>query len=218
MLLSNGSVKLRSLGLSSVIFALSTALTGCFFVDGGHSHGGDGTGDTGNQGGDTPPTTGGTDTTPTDTPAITAVMIQPDQVLDANGGEGVGIFVEVTAAGQWHIWTTCDTFTSKQVCSFDIFASTPKIEQLQSYAADQLEGPDTVKDLQDGTKEIVIDTDSDKDGVLIYMDPGAPLVLEAYLDGKSAEGFVYWVSDDVIHTGAPDNPVQFNPAAAKSSP
>ena len=228
MLLSKGSVKLRSLGLSPLVLGLaalvSAAATGCFFFD-DHDHGpSEGSGV--DNSGDVNQTTGG-DTNvngTTDTPAqtdpgtgITAVLIQPDQVLKAEGGEGVGIFVEVTAGGQWHVWTTCDTFTSKQVCSFDIFASTPHIEQLQSYAADQVEGPDTVKDLGDSI-ELVVDTDSDTDGLLLNMDIGAPLLLEVYLDGQSAEPFVYWVSDDIIHTGAPDNPVQFNPVVAEKAP
>jgi hypothetical protein len=224
MLLSKGFVKLRSLGLSPLVLAFAGAVasvtSGCFFID---DHGSrpdreDRGEDVNDDDTDDPDDVDDTDD-PDETIApdkdpetgnIT-VAIQPDQLLDAKPGEGVGIFVEVTAGGQWHVWTTCDTFTSKTVCSFDIFASTPNVEQLLSYAADQVEGFDTVKDLGDGTLELVADTDSDTDGLLLDIEPGAPLVLEAYLDGKSAEPFVYWVSDDLIHTGAPANPVQFNP-------
>ncbi len=203
MLLSKGTVKLRSLGLSPFVLALAVgvagaATTGCFFVD---DHGGHGSAPDEN----IPPDQ-------VDPDKITQVAIQSDQALSANPGEGVGIFVEYRSGGQWHIWTTCDTFTSKAVCSFDIFAGTHP-EQLQSYATDQAEGYDEVKDLGNGEIEFIADTDSDTDGLIVMTDPGAALSLEVYLDGNSAEPFVYWVSDDVIHTGAPDNPVEFIPGS-----
>jgi len=209
MLLSKGSVKLRSLGASPFVLTLLAGLTaaatsGCFFVDDGddgdHSHWDDDDYDhVGDD--DTPP--------PVDT--IEQVAIQPDRVLEAVPGEGVGIFVEYGSGGKWHVWTTCDTFTSKSVCSFSIFASTRDSTTLFSYASDRTEGFDTVTDLGDGTVELIVDTDSDVDGLWLETTAGAPLTLEVYLDGQSAEPFVYWVSNDVIHPGAPDNPIQMVP-------
>ena len=203
MLLSKGSVKLRSLGLSTFVLALTVGLTGaattgCFFIDDGGHH-------------NEMPPDGQTDTGSTDV-TIQQVNIQPDQALSAAPGDGVGVFVESQADGKWHVWTTCDTFSSKAVCSFNIFASLDPTA-LRSYAADGLEGYDEVKDLGDGQLNFLADTDSDTDGLYIDAEPGAILQLESYLDGNSAEAFVYWVSDDIIHTGAPSNPVQFVPAA-----
>lgn len=237
MLLSKGLVKLRSLGLSPFILAfagmVASGTTGCFFID---DHGDrpsreedwDDANDDDTDDPDVDDVDDVDDDTkdPDDTVAPEkdpetgniVVKIQPDQLLEAKPGEGVGIFVEVTAGGQWHVWTTCDTFTSKQICSFDIFASTPNVEQMRTYAADQLEGLDTVTLLDDGAIELVADTDSDSDGLLLDMDLGAPLVLEVYLDNKAADPFVYWVSDDVIHTGAPANPLQFNPPKPENNP
>lgn len=200
MLLSKGSVKLRSLGLSPFVLALTVGLagaasTGCFFIDEGGHHGDE-----------MPPDTGSPEPQ-----TISQVAIQPDQTLNAPPGEGVGIFVEYRADGKWHISTTCDTFYSKAVCSFDMFVSMdPAL--LRTYATDQVEGYDEVKDLGDGQIEFIADTDSDTDGLVIEGEPGALLQLEVYLDGSSAEKFVYWVSDDVMHPGAPSNPVQFLPA------
>src|SRR5262249_15767246 len=108
MLLSKGSVKLRSLWLSPLVFGLasigSAGMAGCFFFDDHHDSKPDVV-----EGGSNNPTTGG-DTNVnngTDPPAqtdpgtgVTVVSIEPDKLLDANGGEGVGIFVEVTSAGQ----------------------------------------------------------------------------------------------------------------------
>jgi hypothetical protein len=210
MLLSKGFVKLRSLGVSPFVLALTVGLagaasTGCFFVDGGGGHSdGPPPSDNGGAGGNTPGQNPG---------EISQVAIQPDQSLQAKPGDGVGIFVEYKSGGTWHVWTTCDTFTSKAVCNFDLFAGTAVATQLRSYATDTLEGPDEAKDLGNGTVELLAETDSDTDGLILETEPGAPLTLEPYLDGKSAEAFVYWVSDNVIHTGAPANPVEFVPSA-----
>lgn len=201
MLLSKGSVKLRSLGLSPFVLALTVGLagaasTGCFYIDEGHHHTDEMPSDTGS---------------PDPQATISQVSIQPDQTLDAAPGEGVGIFVEYRNDGSWYIWTTCDTFSSKAVCSFDMFVSMDPA-QLRTYATDQVEGYDEVKDLGGGQLEFIADTDSDTDGLVVQGEPGAPLQLEMYLDGNSAEKFVYWVSDNVMHPGAPSNPVQFIPA------
>lgn len=207
MLLSKGSVNLRSLGLSPFVLALGVGLTGsvatgCFFIEEGDHYYHD---DYDDPNPETP------DPEPND---ITTVSIQPDQVLDAKPGEGVGIFVEYATGGKWHVWTTCDTFVSKQVCSFQIYAGARRAQELLAYATDDVEGFDEVSDLGDGTVQLLVDTDSDTDHLLLELNEGSQLQLEVYLDGQSAESFVYWVSDDVIHAGAPANPVGFVPALA----
>lgn len=206
MLLSKDSVKVRSLAVSSLVLAMTTALagattTGCFFF-GDHDHEWEES--------EPPPPD---ETPPPDTDPVDEVAIQPDQVLQATPGEGVGVFVEYMTGGKWRIWTACDTFTSKQVCSFQIFAYAGASKELQ-YASEQIEGFDTVQDLGDGTIELTADTDSDIDALVLSLEDGFPLEVEAYIDDQNAQAFVYWVSDDIIHTGAPSNPVRFMPAIA----
>ena len=209
MLLSQGTVKLRSLGLSTLVLALAAgfATSGCFFIerdddDWDRHHHYDDDDDV------QPPKD---DQVPQPDPTVPSYAIQPDMVFEAKPGEGVGIFVEYQTGGKWNVFTTCDTFTSKQVCSFDIFAGGRTAEDLRAYATLQTEGFDEVKDLGDGTLEFIADTDSDTDGLVLEMNPGSPLRLEVYLDGQSAEKFVYWISDDTVHAGVPQNPVQFVP-------
>ena len=215
MLLSKSTVKLRSLGLSPFVLVLAAGLagagtSGCFFIEeddhDGH-HDGYYDGDDGDD--DQIPD----DEVPPDdqVPSVPSYAVQPDQVFEAKPGEGVGIFVEYQTGGKWHVFTTCDTFVSKAVCSFDIFAGARSATELRAYATDEVEGFDELKDLGDGTVELIADTDSDTDGLVLELDPGTPLRLEVYLDGQSAQSFVYWVSDDTVHAGVPENPVQFVP-------
>lgn len=203
MLLSKGSVKLRSLAMSSFLLALTAgvagaATTGCFFV-GDHHHDDD-----------TPDVD---DPTPPDTVTVSEVAIQPDRVLEAAPGEGVGIFVEYLTGGHWRVWTTCDTFTSKQVCAFTLFASTRVSEDLLSFGAEDVEGFDKLVRLDDGSVQLIAETDSDVDVLTLDVTDGQPLDLEVYIDGQSAQPYVYWVSGDVIHGGAPANPIRFVPQA-----
>lgn len=206
MLLFKGSVKLRSLSLSPLVLAATVGLagvagTGCFFVEHDHHDQWD-------------DTTDNPDNPDVPDPAqVSEVMIQPDRVLEAKPGEGVGIFVEYQSGGKWRIWTTCDTFTSKQVCAYDIFASTRLPTDLRAYALEDTEGFDEVKDLGEGTLELIADTDSDTDALVLETEPGASLDIEVYIDGVSAQPYVYWVSDEVIHVGTPENPTRFVPQA-----
>src|SRR5438874_180281 len=97
MLLSKGLVKLRSLGVLPFVLVLASGVggAGCFFADGhsGHSslESGGGWDD------QNPPDT----SNPQPDPSVPQVSIQPDQVLDAKPGEGVGIFVEYRSGGKY---------------------------------------------------------------------------------------------------------------------
>jgi hypothetical protein len=208
MLLSKGSVKLRSLVVSPFVLALTAGLagataTGCFFFDDHDGHNDNIDEDV------APPDDPGV---PPDVPdTVTEVAIQPDQVMSAVGGEGVGIFVEVYTGGKWRIWTTCDTFTSKSICSYQIFASFTRTEHLLAYSAEDVEGFDEVQVFEDGVVQFMAETDSDTDSLWLEVEENQPVQLEVFIDGQSAQPFVYWVSDDIIHAGAPDNPVSFVP-------
>jgi hypothetical protein len=54
-------------------------------------------------------------------------------------------------------------------------------------------------------------TGSESDGVDFASDPGAPVELELWLDGYIDPQYIYWVGDGVVHEGAGDSPVVFEP-------
>lgn len=198
---SNSLVKLRSLAVSSLVLGFAAASgTGCFIIheEGDHHHGN--------------VVDPGPDDTTTPAPEITEVRIDSDQTLNAEPGEGVGIFVEYRSGGGWHVWTTCDTFTSKAVCSYKLFASFENPDDLKAYMTDELEGQDEAVDLGDGEIQLIADTDSDTDGMYIEANAGSAMTLEVYLDGAPTPELVYWVGDGIVHPGAPNNPIAFLPS------
>src|SRR4051812_10475646 len=56
-------------------------------------------------------------------PSTMLVEVDADQTMNAVGGEGVGVFVEYRRGGHWHIWWTCDTKQSAQICDFSVSAA-----------------------------------------------------------------------------------------------
>jgi hypothetical protein len=142
---------------------------------------------------------------------IFTVGIDEGATLQADPGEGVGLFVEYAAGGKWRVWTTCDTNYSKVVCLFDAFVAVDIESQLTDVAEDELEGADFTERLDQGMIRIHAETGTDADAVTFTTPEGAVLALEMYLDDVSQPQFVYWFGDGVLHTGAPTNPVEFEP-------
>ena len=193
-------VKARSLGLWSLVLgAASLGLGGCIIVDNddhddGYYYQDDGY---------TPPAQ--------DDPQL--VAIDTDAVIEAEPGEGVGLFVEYAAGGTWRIWTTCDTNYSKYICTFDGFLSVDLESDLSDLTNEALEGVDDVGVVEPGVAQFHLETGSDIDALTFVTTPGAVVRLETYLDGVAEPRFVYWFGEGVLHTGAPTNPVDFQPTS-----
>jgi hypothetical protein len=199
-------VKRRSLGLwSFLLVAAPLASAGCIIVDddghpdGHHVH------DDQNDDDDSSP--------PTPADDVRRVALDTDATLSTEPGEGVGIFVEYTAGGTWTLWTTCDTNTSKVVCSFDIYASVDTSSELIDLAGIEIEKTDATRLVDIGVAYFHAETGSDIDAMTFATTPGAVVRLEAYLDGTQEPRFVYWFGDSVLHEGAPSNPLDFKPTA-----
>ena len=206
MHLSNHSVKHRSLGVWPAIltavsfFAASSLATGCVIVDD------DDDGDHQNHPGEDP-------RDPPVEPDPTLFSIDTDQTLQAEPGEGVGLFVEYAAGGTWRLWTTCDTNYSNVGCKFDVFASVDTSSEMSSVEGIDFEGFDAVEMLEEGVAHFHAETASDIDVLQITTTPGAILRVELDLDGSSGARFIYWVGDGVVHEGAPISPVDLEPTA-----
>ncbi|UQA58857.1 hypothetical protein [Polyangium aurulentum] len=140
------------------------------------------------------------------------VTIDSDAILEAEGGEGVGVFVEYAAGGHWLVWTTCDTNYSGNVCAFDIFATVDTSSNLELVQGDGIEGYDFVNVEGSGGLEFYAETSADVDAVQFTTTPGAIVRLEVNIDGSPQPRFIYWVGNGVLHEGAPTSPIDFEPS------
>jgi len=138
---------------------------------------------------------------------VIGVSIDPGATLEADPGEGVGVFVELQDNGNWRVWTTCDTELTGYSCAFDLYLTG---DGVRLYDTEDLEGYDGASDFGDEV-DVTLDTDNDTDGVVVSSAAGAPLRLEVWLDGAPDGEFVYWVQNGAIRQGAPSNPVDFIP-------
>ncbi|MEP7121836.1 MAG: hypothetical protein ABJE95_13030 [Byssovorax sp.] len=181
--------------LTSALVGLAVAMTGCFW------------------GGSSEPDPVTTVPAPMlDVPK--QVAITPDKTLNADPGSGVGIFVEYATGGHWHVWTTCDTASSKLACDFEVFAIPEKDAKISSVKpAETLEGGDAAEQLADGSAHLSASTSTELDGMTFDATPGAVVELEVYFDGVPDSRVVFWYGNETLHTGAPTDPVDFLPDA-----
>jgi hypothetical protein len=141
------------------------------------------------------------------------VDIEPDKALEAKEGEGVGVFVEYATGGHWHVWTSCDTNTSKAVCNFTAFVTVSEGGKISGLRGENLENGDIAEiDPSSGAVHFDVLTSTEFDGVTFDATPGAIVQLEAYLDSDPDPRIVYWFGAGVLHQGAPTDPINFQPA------
>jgi len=158
-------------------------------------------------------------TTPTDpssvSPAPMLVVVDTDQVMNADPGQGVGVFTEYFGGGKWHVWWTCDTAKSQQPCDVALSATAASgtIANLDSTALDNgsavLSNPSRIDATTTTTTQV--------HGITFTTNPGAVLTLEATVGGlREGPGpnrsFFFFVQDGMINggfAGRLTNPLQF---------
>lgn len=200
MRLSLHSVKLTS--LFAVAACLGLAASGCFFVHDDDDH----------RGNDSPP-----DATPAPVLETQLVAIDADATLEASPGKGVGVFVEYATGGHWNVLTTCDSNTPVNQgipCGFDIFATVLDGGSIDNPKGRELAGKDGIEIQADGTVHLYTENTLSLSGISFDTAPGATVELEVYLDGVADPHFIYWVGREILHRGAPSNPIDFQPSEA----
>lgn len=204
MRLSLRSVKLGS--LLALAACLGAATSGCFFA--------------GDDGG------GGVVAPPDDTTNVPVepelVTIDADATLSADPGAGVGVFVEYTTGGHWRVFTTCDYDTPTNpgyACHYDVFATVlDEGAAIKNVEGEELEGKDAIALRSDGVVHMYTENTVGLNGMAFDTPPGATVELEVYLDGEADPHLLYWVGKDVLHRGAPTDPLDFQPTEAPPAP
>ena len=139
------------------------------------------------------------------------VTIDADQILHTDLGQGVGLFVEYSTGGGWRLWTSCDTLISDATCRFDAHAVGDA--DLSHVTAVGLGEGDSVELGAANELWFYAETGTEADAVEFASTPGSSVEVELWLDGAIHPDYLYWVGDGVVHEGAPDSPVVFEPNA-----
>jgi hypothetical protein len=141
-------------------------------------------------------------------------VVDTGQVMNAQPGQGVGIFTEYAAGGTWHVWWTCDTARSQLDCDVALSAT---VAAGQVSALDAAELPaGALTSPSPSRLEVRVVTSTQVHGLTFRTNPGAIVVLEATIGGlkfgSGAPGsFFFFVQDGKINggfTGPLTNPLQ----------
>lgn len=136
------------------------------------------------------------------------VLIDSDRTMTAQGGEGVGVFVEYASGGKWHLFWTCDTAITGQACQFLIRAtakdgtlSVPdkNVEPAESFEFESL-------------------TKTEVNEVFFTAKAGTDVEIEAVIGGELSSKFFFFVQNGVVngdYTGILTDPLIFRPSNGK---
>jgi hypothetical protein len=147
-------------------------------------------------------------------PAAPAVaIVDTNKTMNAVGGQGVGVFVEYRAGGDWHVWWTCDTNRSGRRCPFDVtLTSTAALYDVQQDGS--ATGAIQVVRYPNSTGFSSI-TAREIHSVDFKTAPGESILLGAKVDGVASPEYFFFVQDGKVnggYQGTLTNPVYFQPS------
>lgn len=193
---------------SLTIFAL-TGLAGCFYDNDPPRRLGEGWDDT--PGSATIPTR---DSEPAKSSPSRPMLVEvdSDQIMEAAGGDGVGVFVEYGRGGHWRIWWTCDTNLTSQLCDFAVTARADTLSEVDASALPLA----AVKHAS--STRVVVKTLTTRDAHALRFDtaPGDVITVEATIDGLKDGSFFFFVQDGEVNggfSGKLTNPLQLQGSA-----
>jgi hypothetical protein len=157
--------------------------------------------------GGTGSSSGGTGTKPM------LVLVDTDRVMNANPGDGVGVFTEYRSGGHWRVWWTCDTNKTSQSCSFTVSATTSGA--ISNAAGISLQADDSVQQINGTGVSAATTTTVSVQGMTFDTAPGATITLDAQMDGQESGEILFFVQDGKInggYMGTLTDPLQLQPS------
>jgi hypothetical protein len=127
------------------------------------------------------------------------VLVDTDRVMNANPGDGVGVFTEYRSGGHWRIWWTCDTNKTSQSCSFAVTATSSGA--ISNVAGMSLAAGDTVQPSSGTEASASTTTTTSVQGMTFDTAPGATITLDAQMDGQETGEILFFVQDGKINGG-----------------
>jgi hypothetical protein len=134
--------------------------------------------------------------------SVTPILVDVDtgKTMNAAPGDGVGIFVEYAAGGQWHVWWTCDTNKTNESCAFNIKIAT-KTGSMSNLALSGAVQGDSLVQTDTQTLQATTTTTSNAVDVKFTGDPGGTIEIEAAVGGVDDSSFFFFVQDGTVNGG-----------------
>jgi hypothetical protein len=141
------------------------------------------------------------------------VVVDTNQTMNAQGGQGVGIFVQYAAGGHWHVFWACDTSLSGLPCDYKITITgtsiaSPKAAQFEQTDALDSATPDQLVATTHVTTGI--------DAVDFDAAPGTDLKIDSTMSGIRSGEFFFFVQNGQVNGNFPSDkltdPLIFEPS------
>jgi hypothetical protein len=148
-----------------------------------------------------------------DVPAL--VVVDTNAVMNVNGGDGVGVFIEYASGGHWHVSWTCDTNKTGLGCHFDNMVSVAS-GRISKAAVQGVDNPDQFAQPSMTELEVAATASTTLEGITFDTDPGAVITLDARLNGAEEGAILFFVQDGVVNGGYPGvfaDPLMLQPSA-----
>jgi hypothetical protein len=157
------------------------------------------------QGGGSPPDYCANCTFEGGTTAATTLLatVEPNVTMTAQPGQGVGVFTEYDKGGHWHVWWTCDTALSGDLCAFDVKVSLAT-GSITHASADHFGTGDVLTSpsmSEPGSLDAQTTTTLSTEGIYFDTDPGATITLTATIGGVLSGQFLFWIENGKIDDG-----------------
>ena len=146
-------------------------------------------------------TSGGGTATGTTGGAVAPMLVEvdTDQTMNADPGQGVGVFVEYGAGGKWHVWWTCDTLRTSKPCDVDLTITSAN-GPIANVDTSALAGGFTQS--PEATRlEASVRTTTEVHGLRFDTLPGSAITIDASVSGLRDGSFLFFVQDGKVRGG-----------------
>ena len=142
------------------------------------------------------------------------VVVDTNQTMNVQGGQGVGVFVQYATGGHWHVFWACDTALSGLPCDYQL---TITGTSLASAKTSQFEPNDT---LDSATADQLVATThvtTGIDGLDFDAQPGADMKIDLTMSGLRTGEFFFFVQNGQVNGNFPSDkltdPLIFEPSS-----
>jgi hypothetical protein len=151
-------------------------------------------------------------------------FVDPGRTLNAQPGQGVGVFVTYQIGGTWVVAWTCDTSITNESCFFQISVNATNGSSQAQLLSQSIGPTDTVvtQPLPAGESPVqtalVIDSTvtTQQDEVTFTTTPGATISVGVELNGVPSGQYFFFVQNGVVngnYQGALSDPMEFEPTS-----
>jgi len=150
---------------------------------------------------------------PTSTQPLT-VVVDTNQTMNVQGGQGVGVFVQYATGGHWHVFWACDTTLSGLPCDYQLKITGTSLANPKTSQFDKTDALDSA------TTDQLVATSHVTTGVAAVdfdAKPGADMKIDLTMSGLRTGEFFFFVQNGQVNGNFPGDkltdPLIFEPSS-----